>query len=439
MSVLLLHVRLRCRGGKVTAEIAIITRQAVALAADSAVTVGREKVWKTANKLFSLGPKHDIAVMVYGSGDFLSLPWEVVVKEYRSRSIKKTFATVEACADDFRSFLLSEVFDGAKNEKNQRYSVLFPLLDILSSLAARAKKRKYADNLDKVKADIATFRAGIRKKGAAFSEGVDASVTEPFVSSLRSFAAEDENFGEAIGQALEDDLRGLAADYFASKHESRYASGVVLAGFGNDEFFPSLLHFTTDGRVGAYLRWWKDDGCKNLNDPDEKEDFPIVAFAQQDMPFQFMSGISSDYLSFLTISLSGLVRNACSSVIDDFVSAKKKEAASTAAKDIAKKTSDAFMEELMEKVRSEQYLPINRAVMALPKEEMAMMAEALVDLTSLKRKVDSKLETVGGPVDVAVISKGDGFIWIKRKYYFDAKLNHDFGSRKKARSGAEHE
>jgi len=35
-------------------------------------------------------------------------------------------------------------------------------------------------------------------------------------------------------------------------------------------------------------------------------------------------------------------------------------------------------------------------------------------------------ESVGGPVDVAVISKGDGFVWIKRKYYFDSDINKHF-------------
>ena len=58
------------------------------------------------------------------------------------------------------------------------------------------------------------------------------------------------------------------------------------------------------------------------------------------------------------------------------------------------------------------------------------MAEALVELTSLRRKVDSTLQSVGGPTDVALISKGDGFIWIKRKHYFDMNLNHDFINRK---------
>jgi len=70
--------------------------------------------------------------------------------------------------------------------------------------------------------------------------------------------------------------------------------------------------------------------------------------------------------------------------------------------------------------------PIIEIVNHLPKEELAAMAEALVNLTSFKRHVTRQAETVGGPVDVAVISRGDGFIWIKRKQYFTKELNPQF-------------
>ena len=60
------------------------------------------------------------------------------------------------------------------------------------------------------------------------------------------------------------------------------------------------------------------------------------------------------------------------------------------------------------------------------KEDLIDVAESLISLTSLKRRMTFAEESVGGPVDVAVISKGDGFIWIKRKHYFDPKLNNHF-------------
>lgn len=65
----------------------------------------------------------------------------------------------------------------------------------------------------------------------------------------------------------------------------------------------------------------------------------------------------------------------------------------------------------------------------LPKQDLAYMAESLVNLTAFKRKISNDNETVGGPIDVAIISKGDGFIWVKRKHYFNKDLNHHFFSR----------
>ena len=70
--------------------------------------------------------------------------------------------------------------------------------------------------------------------------------------------------------------------------------------------------------------------------------------------------------------------------------------------------------------------PLLEVVQGLPKPEMANLAEALVNLTSVKRKMSADAETVGGPIDVALISKGDGFVWVKRKHYFDIALNPSF-------------
>ena len=67
-----------------------------------------------------------------------------------------------------------------------------------------------------------------------------------------------------------------------------------------------------------------------------------------------------------------------------------------------------------------------RTVNNLGIEDMANMAESFISLTSLIRRMSPHEETVGGPVDVAVISKGDGFIWINRKHYFKPEYNNHF-------------
>jgi hypothetical protein len=66
-------------------------------------------------------------------------------------------------------------------------------------------------------------------------------------------------------------------------------------------------------------------------------------------------------------------------------------------------------------------------------DEMAELAETLINLQSLKEQVTKNSETVGGPVDVAIITKSEGLLWAKRKHFFDIDLNSRFALRQQAR------
>ncbi len=94
---------------------------------------------------------------------------------------------------------------------------------------------------------------------------------------------------------------------------------------------------------------------------------------------------------------------------------------------------DELMNDLIDrwnhKRQTDYSQPVMEIVSALPKDELAGMAESLVNLTKFKRRVSRQQETVGGPIDVAVITKGDGYVWIKRKHYFRGELNPRFMSR----------
>ena len=76
----------RQAGCLMTAEIAVLNRQAVALAADSAVTVnypGGQKIYNSVNKLFTLSKYAPVGVMVYGVADLTGVPWETIIKSFR--------------------------------------------------------------------------------------------------------------------------------------------------------------------------------------------------------------------------------------------------------------------------------------------------------------------------------------------------------------------
>jgi len=107
---------------------------------------------------------------------------------------------------------------------------------------------------------------------------------------------------------------------------------------------------------------------------------------------------------------------------------KEKQRLKKRLKEVSNKIFKDYQENIATYRRKNYVSPVIKVVSMLPKDELAAMAESLVSLTSFKQKVTMEAETVGGPIDVAVISKGDGFIWIKRKHYFKAELNPQFFS-----------
>jgi hypothetical protein len=80
------------------------------------------------------------------------------------------------------------------------------------------------------------------------------------------------------------------------------------------------------------------------------------------------------------------------------------------------------------------FAPLNAVISGLPPSEMAELAETLVMLESLKEKVTQRTQSVGGPVDVAVITRSEGLVWIKRKHYFSAELNPRYFARQSNQS-----
>ena len=87
---------------------------------------------------------------------------------------------------------------------------------------------------------------------------------------------------------------------------------------------------------------------------------------------------------------------------------------------------DEFIYDASICAKKEYVQPFVDSIINLNIEDLADFVESLIKLTATKRKISPEQPTVGGPIDVMVISKGDGIIWMKRKHYFDPNLNHHF-------------
>jgi hypothetical protein len=201
-------------------------------------------------------------------------------------------------------------------------------------------------------------------------------------------------------------------------------SGVVIAGFGAKDIYPSLIAYHIEGLINDTLRWTKYGDSR----VDRDNSAEVVAFAQAEMVHMFMNGIDPSYITFLRQYLTSLFNKYPEEFAKKLPKLTAREKATVVNR--VKQQGNVLIGDLfsaIDRYSAEKHVsPVIEAVEFLPITELASMAESLVNLTSFKRRVTMVAETVGGPIDVAVISKGDGFIWIKRKHYFDRDPNQHF-------------
>lgn len=199
-----------------------------------------------------------------------------------------------------------------------------------------------------------------------------------------------------------------------SSKESGLLTGLVFGGFGSENLFPEIHYCEIDG---VYF-----DSIKILSRTDVKIDraalrAEMIPFAQKEMAERFIYGLDSD----LEDDINKFVREAMNKILDT-----KATAFTQAERDNVKTAVYTNFSSMINKLKTNSRKTLLDMVSFMSKKELGEMAQALVELTSKKRRFSTEQETVGGPIDVAIITRSEGFIWIQRKHYFGPELNQNF-------------
>jgi hypothetical protein len=416
-----------------TVEIAVLNQQGAALAADSAVTVSGEhgtKIYTSANKIFALSKHWPIGVMVYGSASLSGLPWETIIKVYREELRDRYFEELPGQAEHFLTWL--------GNAQMLKGGAEAHFVQIQAGAFLNAVKRSITEEVGKMIDQKAGEDELTLSEVRKITRETITGIGQNYVSKAprREFPQDFEDellqkHGDVIDEtitqiseelpltgSLRKRLRRLATAPFV-RQLVQDDSGIVIAGFGCRDYFPRLRSYHVDGVVLGQVIY---SDYTSMDIGPGHDGASVAAFAQRDFIQMFMEGVHPLYEQFIESYLTQTVDRLTQAVTE----AGADEAVQTALKQVR----DDFHEECageLEAKRFEAYVaPVLEAVASLPKDELAALAESLVNLTVLKKHVSHEDETVGGPIDVAVISKGDGLIWVKRKHYFDPALNHHF-------------
>lgn len=424
-----------------TCEVAIMNKYAVVIAADSAVTStdgsGASRYSKGGNKIFQLSRHQPVGVMIYGAATLDGVPWEIIIKAYREVLGDSKLPKLNDYAVAFFNFVKSahhffpEV-DLTKNYRRCLNSAATKLLDEATNEHPVILDVTAADEVRK-----AAWDAFLAQKENALSEvelhsEIPAIAHDAAIEEIRNHVPHDVT--DFLGQRnLENVVSAeawfkCACRYFYTCHTDLLGStGIVFSGFGTEQYFPEVLEYEVPGFVNREFVYTKQDfhSCQISHD----EPSAIFQFAMTSSIDAFTQG--------LDVAAFSQARRCYGVEAKDLVTAVLTDANQPIPDDLDARVAasfENFSNNWVSNVAELHYHPMKRVIATLPIEEMTHLAETLVVLQSLKERVTSPSQSVGGPIDVAVITKSEGLVWIKRKHFFESEKNLRYVLRQKALS-----
>jgi hypothetical protein len=428
-----------------TSEIIIMNREAVALAADSSValTIGNnlDKTFTSANKIHRLSNAHPIGIMIYNCVNFIETPWESIIKVFRNNCNDQESDDNESLfdyADKFLSFLSTTPLISELQERDYFKKILGVYCEnYLEDINSRVKQ--VIENQNEVSIDdiIDIALTTITEKIHEWQNKpihdcfIDINVQNDIFNHYENTISIllEEIFQEMFQNSdIQSKLIILAKDIIFRFSVTDIASGIIIVGFGGADIFPALMEFEIYGRLKQILVY------KEIEKKQVSHEFSnravIEPYAQKDVIETILNGIEpsvNDYLSSLLLTLIDSIKKMIYIKLDVTYLGDLDAVMNDISLDINRKIQSYHTN--LNQLQVDYKAAINYILDILPKDELASMAESLINITSIMRKVTPGIETVGGPVDVAIITKGDGFIWVKRKYYFEIENNPQYVSK----------
>jgi len=426
-----------------TSEILIMNKNCIVLAADSASTVRKEEGPKifSADKIFALSRKHPVGVMTYNHSEISGMPIEILIKEFRVSLGNTSFPTLKEYAESFFRFINT----GHALDNGQKAAPMISadladmemsrmIVDLWKEICKQA--REVYDNIrndlinnssvDRKKLEDASndsmkevIESMLGKCTVDFKSKAARSVREKILENLDRgtvFVLDEEVEKFSIMDHLDPVVRIFTDRIISLNGMGNRFSGLIFTGFGSDQIFPSFIEYKVYGNLFGELRYKEmKSGAISAKNPSWVE-----PFAQGDVTETFLTGVNERLAAYVLKSFNTALDDVTETLIDCM------GGDDTHKESIRKYNTDlisVLVKDLYDFLEEKYMRPTKAIIKYLSKDELALMAESLVNITSLKRRISDGAETVGGPVDVAVISRGEGFIWIKRKQYFSAELN----------------
>ena len=408
-----------------TSEIAVMNQRAVALAADSAVTIGRGSKTVVRNerrKLFQVADL-PVGVMVFGVADLMGHPWEVLLEHFQKQTKLRPMPHVRDYPAKFMAALdgLESFFPRARLEDEYK-RLLASVFRFIANLARWLHQEDTSgSHAEALKQAIAAAwqRYQTREDGSprpdlpCFPAGFADTVRRDHAGSIEEMIAYGFP-GLPLDETMRRQLRDIAVFCVVKDLFLEDVTGLVTAGYGAEENYPVVVVHNVSGVVGGFVKRAEVD----VTAIGTEMRSGISLFADCEASYAFLRGMELDLEVRIYAALQGIGASLVEQAVASFPGVEAAERDSVRRKLLTQLLPDHIrrFHGVIAGYQQQAYVdPILRALEIATKPDLAEMARELVALNIFKKKIRAGAQTVGGAVDVALISRDGGFSWVQRQ------------------------
>jgi hypothetical protein len=423
-----------------TTQVVLMNKLGISLASDSAVSAGN-RVLNTYEKIFELSAPHKIAILTSSSADFMMHPWEVMLSAW-SENLTTTHTSTEAYMEDLLKWLRTSIQSQGELsnfESDLIHSYLYGqngIRDIARECLIDVFNENFVTQLDSNEKELwssGTWTQEFRDQMTAkltptvirqCMDGLDALIKDrqEWTALDNVSISQARVWVEWFWQSFETDFVSSSFSDFpdipglSEKLNDLSLSAIVhptdinkttlaLVGYGVKDLFPSATMVDIHGVLGgAVLKRWQ------FNRSVAAEQQPIhLFFGQTEAIDSLARGRDEMITNVARESQRSLLVDIYEQlpVSDDLQQVRQKIEESM--------ESNTLEESIRSATQKSRLQPFEYAIWMSPMGDLAEFAGRLIGVQSIYAAMNQENPTVGGPIDVAVITLRSGFEWIRHK------------------------
>lgn len=317
-------------------------------------------------------------MMINGNMEFENIPLETIINEFIRKTDFEKLKTIEKIKKEFVKFI-------------NGYAPTSSAEDYLSFVIERFK-------------EIIKFE--IEEKG--FDKFIKIKQRKEIYPFIKSYFNYYDEFKDIIPQNRNvEKYTKILWEIFC--HDLRYeGTGIIIAGNSIDSPYPSFFE------INIHCNDSKEIIYEEIESKIDFEETIIRIYAMNEEGYTFFTGVNEEFIEYI----GKYINKTKEEILESLEWNLKNENISSTEKilNIVKKVLDEEYIDLDDEInhfRLETIKDTSKSIEFIPNNILCILADEIIRLTAIKQKISSENEYVSMKSHISLMSKSNGFKWVK--------------------------